>query len=362
VQRAVVVVALVALLSGCNALGGTGGNGAATDSPVVSPAPVPSQAPTASTATERPGTCLAPPPATPGPSTATTPAEPAALPGTGDVVNGSALVDHHARTLATQRFHLRIGNGTNVWAMPRAAAFTYEGFELGLKTSRAYAAGGTLYTLDLSRGDYRVVREPYRTGSPTNQRLLASLTGRTWLADRLARYDYAVVDTRTWNGVDVRVLRDTLEQRLLLGPESPYNGLLDVNSTVYVDRRGIVRRVRHVRDLEIQVGIDEYENVTQVHTLRVPSVGSTRVFRPADFCVRDPDSVTVGTPTDRDTSRDLSQTPTGTVVNATAASGTVVTGNGVTGTATETPVTGTPVPGETSTAMGTPDGNRTATG
>ena len=331
-RRAVVLVTLVVLLSGCSVFGGTSQSGDATDSPVVSPAPVPTEPPTQSTATDRPGTCLVPPPATPGPRSASTPAEPVALPSVGDVVNGSALVDLHARALATQRFHLRIENGSEVWAMPDLAAFTYQGFELGLKTSRAYAAGGTLYTLDLSRDDRRVVRRPYEVGSPTNERLRATLTGRTWLADRLGRYNYSVVDTRIWNGVEVRVLRDTLDQRLLLGPESPYDGLLDVKSTVYVDRRGIVRRVRHVRNLEIQVGIGEYENVTQVRTMAVPSVGSTRVFRPAEFCVRDPDSVTVTTPTDRSTPRDLSPTPTGTTVTRTAVTGATPTATGPTDT------------------------------
>jgi len=327
VRRVVVVVTLAVLLSGCSALGGTGQSGGATDSSVVSPAPVPTDPPTRSTATDRPGTCLVPPPATPGPNAASTPADPVALPGTADVVNGSALVDHHTRTILTQRFHLRIGNGTDVWAMPDLAAFTYEGYELGLKTSRAYAAGGTLYTLDRSRGAYRVVRRPYEVGSPANERLRATLTGRNWLDDRLGRYNYSVVDTRTWNGVDVRVLRDTLDERLLLGPGSPYNGLLDVNSTVYVDRRGIVRRVRHVRHLEIQVGIGEYENVTQIQTIQVPSVGSTRVFRPAEFCVRDPDSVAVETPTD--TPGDAPSTTGPTVTNGTrvATEGTPVATN-----------------------------------
>jgi len=324
VKRAVVLVALALVLSGCNAFGGpSAGDG---DTPAaVSPVPVPNPGPTA-TAGEGSGTCLVPPPATPRPNTAETPAEPVALPGTDDVVNGTALVDHHARELATHRFRLSIGNGTDAWVMPGASAFTYTGFDFGLRTSRAYAAGGTLYTLDRSGGGYRVVRRPYESGSPTSQRLLASLTGRNWLDERIARYDYTVTDTRTWNGTEVRVLEDTVDNRMLLTQDSQYDGLLSVNSTIYVDRRGIVRYVRHIRNIEAQVGVNEYENVTQVRTMRVPSVGSTRVFRPEEFCVSAALNVSVETLTPTD--RDPSETPTRNDTSTAAANGTTGTATG----------------------------------
>lgn len=323
-KRAVALVALALVLSGCGAFAGPSDGGADTPA-AVSPVPVPDPGPTA-TAGDGGGTCLVPPPATPSPSTAETPTEPVALPDADGVVNGSALVDHHARELATHRFHLSVGNDTDAWVMPGASAFTYTGFDFGIRTTHAYAAGGTLYTLDQSDGGYRVVRRPYESGSPTSQRLLASLTGRNWLDERISRYDYTVTDTRIWNGTEVRVLEDTVDNRMLLPLDSPYDGLLSVNSTLYVDRRGIVRYVRHIRNIEAQISVGEYENVTQVRTMRVPSVGSTRVFRPEEFCVSAALNASVETPTL--TERDTSETPTRDGTSTAAANGTTGTATG----------------------------------
>jgi hypothetical protein len=295
VTRVAVAVALLVLLSGCNAFGGSGGDGP-VDGSTVSPAPVPVLETTEATPTPTPGRCLAPRPAAPTNRTLGTPAETAALPGRDGVVNGSALVERHVGRLANHRFHLNVSDGTDVRSMPDAAAFAFEGIGIGVPATHGYAVGGSLYTIEPEKGEVRVVQRPYRLGSETNERYVRLLTGGEWLADRVGDLDYELVDTTTRNGTEVRVLRDTMDQRLLLGPDAPFPGIVGINATLYVDRRGIVRHARYVRDIQYEVRTGVYRNVTEVETLTVDELGTARVRRPGDFCVAASDDAALVTP------------------------------------------------------------------
>lgn len=132
--------------------------------------------------------------------------------------------------------------------------------------------------------------EPYRVGSRTYERYRSGLTGRYWLVQRVGFYEYRVVDTRSWNGTRVRVLRDTVDQPTVLGPDGDGCGEYVLNSTVYVDRRGLIRHVSHVREYEYD-RIGGLANRTEVDTFEVEDVGRAQVHRPAAFCVTNPSAV-----------------------------------------------------------------------
>ncbi|MFB6151117.1 MAG: hypothetical protein ABEJ40_04860 [Haloarculaceae archaeon] len=277
-RRATVVVALLVLASGCNALG-TGPDG---DRTTVTPAPVPEETVTANPAAT-PGECLAPVPATPDSTPPGTPGATAFLPMGGGVVNGSALVGHHAETISSYSYHLRIGAGTESWVMPGAAAFTYEGVHLGLLTVRAYAVGGTLYALNGSAAgradEARVIRQPYRPGTAIYERYARVVSGRAWLENHVGRWNYTVVGTRTWNGTRVRVLEDAGPSRIWVTPAKA----LVVDSTLYVDRRGLIRYVDHERTVQYRQQLD-YRNVTSEWTVEIDQIGTARLHRPESFC------------------------------------------------------------------------------
>lgn len=285
------VVAVLVVTSGCNALGAGDPGVDGTVTPVAVPDVAPAETPRPTAAGRE---CLAPPPETPTGGPPPTPEEAVPLGGGDGVVNGSALVDRHVRALSNDSYRLRIGNRTTVWSMPDAAAFTYEGLELGVGGPWVYAVAGTAYTLRPGDGGLVLDEEAYGPDSAARDRLVGVLTGEHWLGQRLSWHEYTVVDTRTWNGTEVRVLADAVEAPLLLQSDSRNAGVMYLNSTVYVDRRGIVRYVRHVRRIDYQD--DELENQTVVDTLTVDQIGTARVHRPAAFCVSNPGDVRTPTP------------------------------------------------------------------
>jgi hypothetical protein len=300
VKRTAVVVALAVLLSGCGAVGGP-----ATDHDTVTPVPVPDDPPP-QTATPTPYNCLAPPAAAPNRPPPATPSTPVALANDDGIVEGSTLVAQHGRTLLNYSYTLQIDDIARIQAMPDVAAFTYEGIALSFSSVQAYAVGGTLYTLDRIDGEYTVRREPYRPTADSSRRYRADLTGQSWLDARLSRWNYTVVDTVRRNGTELRVLKDTLERPVL----SPNTGALWLNSTVLVDRRGIVREARHYRTIQRQSGTDR-TNESVRGTLRVTDVGSTVIERPEAFCLSNPDATPVGPSVN-------GSSPTAGVSNATA--------------------------------------------
>lgn len=292
-NRSAVAVALLVLLGGCNAIDGAEQSTAET----VTPAPVPSVETADGTTTTDRGDCVAPPP---GPAPGSVPAsrtEPVALPEEDGQVDGSALAALHGRTLANHSYHLRVGNSGEVWSLPDAAAFTYEGVGLGVGAPWAYAVGGRLYTLRPDNGQLVFDERQYGAGTQTRERLREVLTGERWLAAEVGPYNYSVVGTRSDNGTELRVLRDTLNRPLLRVPDARTVAQLFVNSTLAVDRHGIVREVRHVERLHYGPNTD-IPNETRVATFAVDQVGTADLHRPAAFCVSNPDAMRTAVPTD----------------------------------------------------------------
>lgn len=281
-----VALALLALLSGCNAFV----EGGASD-PVetVTPAPVPDVAPPATPTATSVGSCLAPRPARAPTGPRQTPAEPVDLTGPDGVVNGSTLVARHAQALSNVSFHLRVDGGTDVWSMPRAEAFTYEGTALSLETPWAYAVAGRLYTLTTDGGQLVLRDRAYDPGSATAARFRAVMTGERWLAERVGVRSYEVTGTRTWNGTEVRVLTDVPVDPADRGSPD-WGGVVHVDSTLYVDRSGVIRFVRHVQTTEY-VTESDLPNRTTIDTASVDQIGTAQLRRPAAFCVTDPDAV-----------------------------------------------------------------------
>jgi len=324
VNRLGVVVAALVLASGCNAISGT----PAAPTETVTPVAVPTVETTEPTATDQPD-CAAP---RPGPAPVSTPpprADSVALPGEGDRINGTELARLHGRALSNYSYHLRAGSSGEVWSLPDAAAFAYEGTGLGVRSPWAYAVGERLYTLETDNGQLVLDERPYGSDAPARERLRRVLTGERWLADLVGRYNYTVVGSDSYRGTDVRVLNDTLSNPMLRRPDPRAGALLYVNSTLYVDDHGIVRGVRHVERLRYgpNTGIP---NETRTTTFDVDRVGTADLHRPAAFCVSEPSAMRTATPTE----------------NATAAGPSTVD---------DSPTAGT-------TATGTPTGTETSTG
>ncbi|WP_123538238.1 hypothetical protein [Halosimplex salinum] len=291
-RRTVVAVALLLVVSGCNAFP-TGGSEDAPEE-TLTPAEVPT-AESLRTPTATPTECLAPRVAAPDRSPAATPTTPAPLPTENGTVRGAALVTRHAAALANYSYALRM-DGTRVESMPGATAFTYEGVTLGFESVQMFAVAGTVYHLHQTGAGVSVTEQPYPGDAATREQYLNDLTGRDWLAERVGPYNYTRVDTRTWNGTEVRVFRDDLDAEILVGAGEA----LSINSTVLVDRRGVVRHVRHVRTVRSD-DVDEVVNTTDVETLSVPEVGTVTVERPEAFCVPRSEVVTAtDSPTETD--------------------------------------------------------------
>lgn len=276
---AAVAVAALLVLSGCNAFapGGGGSDGDAV-TPTLTPAPVP-EAESLRTPTPTQTECLAPRVAADERTPLPPPATPAPLPTVNGTIDGATLVARHASVLANHSFALRIG-ATEIESMPGGAAFTYEGVSLGFESVQVFAVAGTVYRLHRTDAGVSVTTTEYRPGSTDTGWYLDALTGRDWLAERVGRYDYTQVGTRTWNGTEVRVLRDEFDGQALVGPGEA----MSVNSTVLVDGRGVVRHVRHVRTIRRDEG-DEIVETSEVGTFAVTGVGSVTVSRPEEFCV-----------------------------------------------------------------------------
>lgn len=281
---------LVVVVSGCSAIGGADPSPTET----VTPVPVPSVETASPTPTDRPD-CAAP---RPGAAPVSTPAPretPLALPGDGDRIDGAALATRHGQALSNYSFHLRTGSSGEVWSLPDAAAFTYRGTGLGISSPWAYAVGGRLYSLETDNGQLVADERPYESDSPTRERLRRVLIGERWLTSRIGPYNYTVVGTGEHGGVDVRVLRDTVDEPLVVRPSPRAGALLSVNSTLYVDRHGVVRGVRHVERLRYDPDAG-LPNETQVSTLTVDQVGTASLHRPASFCVIDPSAIRTAAP------------------------------------------------------------------
>jgi hypothetical protein len=274
----VVVVALLVVLAGCNALTpGDDGGGRQT----LTPAPVPS-------ATETPpagvGTadCVGPRPATPGPSrgvaTNSTPATPQPLPRDGDGVSGHRLIAIHRAASANYSYHLRAGDSLEVWSLPDAAAFSYQGIYVNHFVS-AYAVNGTLYRLSPGEGASSLQSEPYRPDDGTVDQIDPAIGVGFWLVRLVGAFEYTYAGTRDYDGTTVRVYRERFERPFFVRLRE----VVSLNSTVHVDRRGIIRRIEH-REQYRPARADNDSASWRNGTLVVTDVGSVRLERPAAFC------------------------------------------------------------------------------
>lgn len=330
-KRLGLAVALLVLVSGCNAFGGTN---APAPAETATAAPVPTVEATA-TPTGTPGECASPRPAAAPESTPGPRAEAVALTGTGGEVSGMALAARHGRAVANYSFHLRAGTSGEVWSLPNGTAFTYEGPGLGVGAPWAYAVNGRLYTLRTDNGQLVFDERDYGRDSPVRERLVPVLTGERWLAGEIGPYNYTVVDTREYRGTTVRVLQDTRDRGVVVQPSARSDAFLFVNSTVYVGPHGIVRRVRHVEQNRYGPSAT-VPNRTMVATFAVDQVGTADIHRPAAFCVTDPSAMRTAEPIPGQRSTVAGtrvDDPTATGPGTAAAS----TGTAPNGTATETP-------------------------
>ncbi|QPV64130.1 hypothetical protein I7X12_05760 [Halosimplex litoreum] len=308
-HRRTVVVALLVVLAGCNAFGGASGTDR-SEAATLTPVEVPT-AESLRTATPTPTECLAPRVAADDRTPAPTPATPVPLATTDGAVAGGDIVAGHGAALDDLSFSLRM-DGTRVRAMPGASAFTYEGVTLGFRSVRVFAVAGTIYRLRQVEDGVAVAQQAYDPDSPESAWYRDALTGENWLDERIGDYNYTQVGTRTWNGTEVRVFEEARDIEVLVGSGEA----LTVESTVLVDRRGVVRHVRQVRTLQRDT-IDGIVNTTEVETFTVGEVGTVTVGRPDAFCVPGSEAVTVTTPAPTATDTAVDRAPTGTTTTPT---------------------------------------------
>lgn len=274
-SRLAVTVAVLLVLAGCSGPGGLSGDRAETVT--LTPAPVPEDDRTAvGTRT----TCLAPAAAASERTPRPMPETPVPIPGENGTVRGDDLVERHLAALSDHGFALRV-DSTRVTSLPDGAAFRFNGSLLGFGPVQLYAVGGTIYRRHETDDGVSVTTTGYDPGSERAEWYLDVLTGDVWLSERVARSNYRFVGTRTWNDTAVRVFEST---RAVTLTES--GQVVPANSTVLVDRRGIVRHVRHVSLLE------DPDIAPRVETYTVTEVGSVSLSRPAAFCVPASDAAT----------------------------------------------------------------------
>lgn len=280
-KRATLLVVFVVLTGGCNAPGGV----EVTPESTVTPVSVPPTGTVATpTETPDPRECLGPRPANPKQAAIATPETPVPLPTSGDGINGSSLVVFHSQQLSSVGFRLSISPGTEVRSLPDAAAFSYVGVALETNATWAYAVAGRLYTLRTGFERLLFQNRSYRAHSPLRNRYSRILTGEPWLDDRVGRFDYDVVDRRTWNETQVRVLENRKNGPFVIETENSRNAVEFINVTVYVDRRGVIRRVRYVRDIYFSEGSTE-PDLTRTQVFTVHDIGPVKIYRPDEFCV-----------------------------------------------------------------------------
>lgn len=268
-MRRVRVLALVALalLAGCPA--GTSTGGTVTPAPVATPP-----------ATATPAPCAIPEPTASG-ATPQLPPPPrnASVPVENGTVNASALIDRHDRVLRRFSYRLR-APGLAVALDPRAGAVRVRARSNVLLT-RHYIVNGTEYTFRDGPGG----QEPYQVhseaieGIPAQYGSYFSLTGRNWLSAALAVGQHRPIDREAAGRT---ILAAEVTDRVAPGvaPEDSETPVRTIESTVAVDRRGIVRSVEQ----HVQVSDDGGDGLSFNRSLTVSDVGSTTVQRPSWVC------------------------------------------------------------------------------
>lgn len=227
----VLALALVMILAGCPADGDVEATVTPADVPDL-PSPTPTGTPAGSLSVD----CDVP---TPPPASAAQPEPPtgpASVPTDDGVVNASAVVERHESALSNHRYRLAAPDRT-IFATENWAALRATIGENGSPISH-YAINGTRYTYFFEDGGRaRFGFSTYEPG-PTMTALgdTVSLTGGPTIERVLSAYPHHVSEVRADGWTVLRATHDTQDGDEAVGVEY-------FNSTVIVDRRGIVRRV-----------------------------------------------------------------------------------------------------------------------
>ena len=278
-----VVAMLVVLVSGCN---GFPGGSEPTIEETVTPVPIPDEG---STATPSDGRCLAPPPAVPSSVGQRTPVVTDTWP-INDTVFGTALIERHDAVLPEQDYTLRAGEQRRVWSLHNHSAFAYTSGDDNNSAITAYAVGGRLYErYNFSADKATLIRGSYEPSRDPGGQFISSLTGADWLTGIIGTYPYELQGTTTYRGTEVRVLNTTVLAATFVGDKY----MLAINSTVYVDRRGVIRYVHHYERYNWQPTASE-EAIRVINTtFEVDDLQPADIQRPSSLCGIDPGSVTI---------------------------------------------------------------------
>lgn len=264
-----VALAAVVALAGCPA----------TTSPTgtVTPAPVPESATPAGTVP-----CDVPRPSSSSATATPTRADPVPIPVQDRIVNTSALIDRHDRVLRNSSYRLS-GPDLAVQADPEAPAFRVRA-QSPLLTVRHYVVDGTRYTFYDGPGGQRPyqVHEYDVSGIPANFGSFYSMTGSSWLAQALSIAPHRFSGRYPHGGVVLRA-EGNVSADSDGTPGNDVQSIESLESTVTVDRRGIVRAV------EQHYEVHEDGNVVRIvnHSFAVRDVGKTTVSRPQWVCDAD---------------------------------------------------------------------------
>lgn len=283
-RAGVVALALLTILAGCP------GDGDVEDT--VTPADVP-EVPSPTT-TSTPASTVdcgvaSPPPApdrTPAP-----PSDPASVPESDGVVDAVVLADRHASALSAHRYRLET-SGRSVFATANRSALRASFGRSGSPIS-TYAIDGTRYTYYFEDGGRQRFGVSAYDGGPTLTDFggTVSLTGEPTVERVLSTYHHRVATVRENGWTVLRASQDTLGEDEIVGLKS-------LNSTVLVDRRGIVRRI------DTRVAPDPGTDVPLSGTtsLSITQVGDAAIDRPSWVCSAVDQVGTVSeTPTPRET-------------------------------------------------------------
>lgn len=285
-------LAVAVVLAGCPA--------ASTDDGTVTPAPVPSPG-SQEASTPEPLPCDVPTAEPPDETPTTVPLLlPVETPIENGTVNATALVERHDRTLRDHRYQLT-APGLLVQVDPGAPALRVRA-NSSLTAVRHYVVDGTRYTYAYREGGqqrYEVHNhsaEAFERGFGS----VYSLTGSDWLAEALSVAPHRVETRRADGWVVIRADASTMEDGTTLPsgengteatdtstdaadptPRVAARTVRSLNSTVLVDRRGIVRSVQQ----RFEVREDSGANRTVVRSFSVTDVGTATVERPRWVCI-----------------------------------------------------------------------------
>lgn len=292
-------LAVVVVLAGCP--GGSGDHGTVTPAPVATPptqspssTPVPCDVPTVAppadgdpSAPQTNGGGRVPPadggtPSTPTGGDTPTPQTPTvAVPVQNGTVNATALVDRHDRVLHNYSYELR-GPDYLLQVDPAASALRAR-VRKPLSSVRHYVVDGTRYTYSFRQGGqarYQVHSydaDRFRGGFGS----VYSLTGSRRVHEALSLWPHRVEERRPDGWVVLTAADPPSGDDVIDRQAGDGRVVHSLNSTVLVDRRGIVRSVEQ----EYTLVTENDTRRTFQRSLNVTDVGTATVERPRWVCV-----------------------------------------------------------------------------